>query len=84
VYDYQDILAQPNDYPLIRIAYGPDETGWARRLDRRHALIANVSCTSGRCRRSGAATYEAKALEGMTDHLIPSSAKAVTSLPCER
>ena len=49
VFDYTTILAHLQGYPTLRIAYGDDETGWARRLDATHVLIANLPCTGGLC-----------------------------------
>ena len=48
MFDYTDILAQWETYPAIRMYYHyPDESGWARQLDRAHAALDNVPISGG-------------------------------------
>ena len=41
-FDYATIKAAWETYTPTRVRYGPDETGWAIRLDRDHVCLANV------------------------------------------
>jgi len=42
---YATIKAAWETYTPTRVRYGPDETGWAIRLDRAHVCLANVPMT---------------------------------------
>ena len=44
-FDYATIKAAWETYTPTRVRYGPDETGWAIRLDRAHVCLANVPMT---------------------------------------
>lgn len=47
MFHYQEILNRWQDYPLIKMAYSEEETGWARQLDDTHVCLANVPGSGG-------------------------------------